>query len=56
MTGVEASTSYSESLNHVILAFTTTKLGDQFQHINFYKVIELADGSHAIFDFEVGAV
>ena len=56
MTEVGTSTTYSESLNHLILAFTTTKKDDQFQHIDFYKVVELADGSHSIFDFEIDAV
>ena len=42
--------------SHLIVAFTHRSKVDTKHHINFYKVIELADGTHSVFDFKLDAI
>ena len=42
--------------SHLIIAFTQQSNEDSKSHINFYKVIKLADGTHSVFDFKLDAI
>ena len=42
---------FDPNFNHIIIGISSKSTEDDLDHINFFKVIELEDGSRHIFEY-----
>ena len=54
--GSSTDTIYEPNINHIIIGISSKSTQDTLDHINFFKVIELANGTRYVFEYALDVI